>query len=168
MAGQTGACSRCRTFDAPPHDAAGIPEGIPSLNFYIDFWRIKRLMEHIKDCIAAPREAAPEIDIAENEPHAPPYHVRHRWTGRPVRAAEDPQELTAALAVLRASAIFRSCCSATAPTCWWPMRASAVVVCTSELDEVRVNEDKHRLCRGGRCSAAALPPPRTAFRSDRS
>ena len=24
-------------------------------------------MEHIKDCIAALREAAPEIDIAENE-----------------------------------------------------------------------------------------------------
>ena len=45
-------------------------------------------MEHIKDCIAALREAAPEIDIAENE------LMRRHTTfaiGGPVRAAEDPQ-----------------------------------------------------------------------------
>ena len=58
-------------------------------------------MEHIKDCIAALREAAPEIDIAENE-------LMRRYTtfaiGGPADLFVQPKtrrELTAALAVLR-------------------------------------------------------------------
>ena len=58
-------------------------------------------MEHIKDCIAALREAAPEIDIAENE------LMRRHTTfaiGGPADLFVQPKtrrELTAALAVLR-------------------------------------------------------------------
>lgn len=58
-------------------------------------------MEHIKDCIAALREAAPEIDIAENE------LMRRHTTfaiGGPADLFVQPKtrrELTAALTVLR-------------------------------------------------------------------
>ena len=58
-------------------------------------------MEHIKDCIAALREAAPEIDIAEND------LMRRHTTfaiGGPADLFVQPKtrrELTAALAVLR-------------------------------------------------------------------
>ena len=58
-------------------------------------------MEHIKDCIAALREAAPEIDIVENE------LMRRHTTfaiGGPADLFVQPKtrrELTAALAVLR-------------------------------------------------------------------
>ena len=82
-------------------------------------------MEHIKDCIAALREAAPEIDIAENE------LMRRHTTfaiGGPADLFVQPKtrrELTAALAVLRERNI-PFLLLGTAPTCWWPMRASAV------------------------------------------
>ncbi len=114
-------------------------------------------MEHIKDCIAALREAAPEIDIAENE------LMRRHTTfaiGGPADLFVQPKtrrELTAALAVLRERNIPFLLLGNGSNMLVADAGIRGAVVCTSELDEVR----------GGR---AAQPhcPPRTAFRSDRS
>ena len=126
-------------------------------------------MEHIKDCIAALREAAPEIDIAENE------LMRRHTTfaiGGPADLfvhAEDPQGTDRARL---------PCCASTEHSVAAARQrleyaggsdegVRGAVVCTSELDEVRVGEDNTVYCRGGR---AAQPhcTPRTACRSDRS
>ena len=108
-------------------------------------------MEHIKDCIAALREAAPEIDIAENE------LMRRHTTfaiGGPADLFVQPKtrrELTAALAVLRERNIPFLLLGNGSNMLVADAGIRGAVVCTSELDEVRVNES---LPRRARCSAA--------------
>ena len=98
-------------------------------------------MEHIKDCIAALREAAPEIDIAENE------LMRRHTTfaiGGPADLFVQPKtrrELTAALAVLRERNIPFLLLGNGSNMLVADAGIRGAVVCTSELDEVRVNED---------------------------
>ena len=117
-------------------------------------------MEHIKDCIAALREAAPEIDIAENE------LMRRHTTfaiGGPADLFVQPKtrrELTAALAVLRERNIPFLLLGNGSNMLVADAGIRGAVVCTSELDEVRVNEDNTVSAEAG--------PPCTAFRSDRS
>ena len=97
-------------------------------------------MEHIKDCIAALREAAPEIDIAENE------LMRRHTTfaiGGPADLFVQPKtrrELTAALAVLRERNIPFLLLGNGSNMLVADAGIRGAVVCTSELDEVRVNE----------------------------
>ena len=98
-------------------------------------------MEHIKDCIAALREAAPEIDIAENE------LMRRHTTfaiGGPADLFVQPKtrrELTTALAVLRERNIPFLLLGNGSNMLVADAGIRGAVVCTSELDEVRVNED---------------------------
>ena len=120
-------------------------------------------MEYIKDCIAALREAAPEIDIAENE------LMRRHTTfaiGGPADLFVQPKtrrELTAALAVLRERNIPFLLLGNGSNMLVADAGIRGAVVCTSELDEVRVNEDNTVSAAAGNAAEQ-----RTAFRSDRS
>lgn len=124
-------------------------------------------MEHIKDCIAALREAAPEIDIAENE------LMRRHTTfaiGGPADLFVQPKtrrELTAALAVLRERNIPFLLLGNGSNMLVADAGIRGAVVCTSELDEVRVNEDNTVSAEAG-ALLSRIARPRTAFRSDRS
>ena len=122
-------------------------------------------MEHIKDCIAGLREAAPEIDIAENE------LMRRHTTfaiGGPADLFVQPKtrrELTAALAVLRERNIPFLLPGNGSNMLVADAGIRGAVVCTSELDEVRVNEDNTvsaeagaRYCLQSNAATATLPP----------
>ncbi len=125
------------------------------------------MLNNIKGCAEALRETAPEIDILINEP------MRRHTTfsiGGPADLFILPKtrrELIGALEVLRAQGVPMLLLGNGSNMLVADAGIRGAVVCTSEVDEVRVSEDNTADGGGGR---AAQPhcPPRAACRSDRS
>ena len=98
-------------------------------------------MDQIKACMAALREAAPAIDILENEPMS-----RHTTfaIGGPADLFVQPKtadELTAALHALRQCGVTPLLLGNGSNMLVSDAGVRGAVVCTTELDEVRVGED---------------------------
>ena len=124
------------------------------------------MLNNIKGCAEALREIAPEIDILINEP------MRRHTTfsiGGPADLFILPKtrrELIGALEVLRAQGVPMLLLGNGSNILVSDEGVRGAVVCTSEVDEVRVGDDNTLTAEAG-----ALPQPhrtpRTACRSDR-
>lgn len=102
-------------------------------------------MEHINECIAALRAAAPDIDILKDEP------MRRHTTfaiGGPADLFIQPKtrrELAGALSVLRERGIPFLLLGNGSNMLVADAGIRGAVVCTTELDEVRIGEDGYTL-----------------------
>ena len=102
-------------------------------------------MEHINECIAALRAAAPDIDILKDEP------MRRHTTfaiGGPADLFIQPKtrrELVGALSVLRERGIPFLLLGNGSNMLVADAGIRGAVVCTTELDEVRIGEDGYTL-----------------------
>lgn len=102
-------------------------------------------MEHINECIAALRAAAPDIDILKDEP------MRRHTTfaiGGPADLFIQPKtrrELAGALSVLRERGILFLLLGNGSNMLVADAGIRGAVVCTTELDEVRIGEDGYTL-----------------------
>lgn len=102
-------------------------------------------MEHINECIAALRAAAPDIDILKDEP------MRRHTTfaiGGPADLFIQPKtrrELAGALSVLREHGIPFLLLGNGSNMLVADAGIRGAVVCTTELDEVRIGEDGYTL-----------------------
>ena len=119
-------------------------------------------MDQIKACMAALREAAPAIDILENEPMS-----RHTTfaIGGPADLFVQPKtadELTAALHALRQCGVTPLLLGNGSNMLVSDAGVRGAVVCTTELDEVRVGED------GGMMAEAGALLGRVARRAQRA
>ena len=106
-------------------------------------------MDQIKACMAALREAAPAIDILENEPMS-----RHTTfaIGGPADLFVQPKtadELTAALHALRQCGVTPLLLGNGSNMLVSDAGVRGAVVCTTELDEVRVGEDGGMMAEAG-------------------
>ena len=102
-------------------------------------------MEHINECIAALRAAAPDIDILKDEPMS-----RHTTfaIGGPADLFIQPKtrrELAGALSVLRERGIPFLLLGNGSNMLVADAGIRGAVVCTTELDEVRIGEDGYTL-----------------------
>ena len=119
-------------------------------------------MDQIKACMAALREAAPAIDILEKEPMS-----RHTTfaIGGPADLFVQPKtadELTAALHALRQCGVTPLLLGNGSNMLVSDAGVRGAVVCTTELDEVRVGED------GGMMAEAGALLGRVARRAQRA
>ena len=123
-------------------------------------------MDHINECIAALREAAPEIDILLNEP------MRRHTTfaiGGPADLFVQPKtrrELAETLRVFRERGVRFLLLGNGSNMLVADAGIRGAVVCTSELDDVRVNDDG-TLVAESRCAAWPRGAPRAARGPDR-
>ena len=121
------------------------------------------MLNNIKGCAEALRETAPEIDILINEP------MRRHTTfsiGGPADLFILPKtrrELIGALEVLRAQGVPMLLLGNGSNILVSDEGVRGAVVCTSEVDEVRVGDADG----GGRRAPQPHRTPRTACRSDR-
>lgn len=106
-------------------------------------------MDHINECIAALREAAPEIDILLNEP------MRRHTTfaiGGPADLFVQPKtrrELSETLRVFRERGVRFLLLGNGSNMLVADAGIRGAVVCTSELDDVRVNDDGTLVAEAG-------------------